>query len=613
MKESYRKDDTHHPDPESCGADRKGRAEALTGAGAGKPLSRETNEESGLPTSLSETEGNTDTGEVLVDLWRSPRGRRPSARTETSGTGTGSSTVCPSSGCAKGRPAKVDNRNAGMDGPGKSDGSIVSEKPVNEALPLWAWAEEQAEKRDPTKGNSDQHNTSQTQSWTRGVPNALDRVRQAARKDRKGKFTALLHHVTVRRLKASFERLERSASPGVDGVTWQEYKRDLTERLIELHRRVQRGSYRPKPSRRVYIPKADGRQRPLGVAALEDKIVQGAVAEVLNAIFEEDFLGFSYGFRPGRKAHQCLDALAYALQRCKVNWVLDADIRGYFDHIQHGWLIKFLQHRIADRRIVRLIKKWLKAGILERDHWKPTKEGTPQGATISPLLANLYLHHVLDLWVNQWRKQHASGKVAVVRYADDFVIAFQRKDEAARLLSQLRERMERFGLELHPEKTRLIEFGRFAAHKRARRGEGKPGTFAFLGFTHYCGKSRNGNFLVKRTTIGKRQHAKLRELTAKLRHMRHRPIPEQGKWLASVMRGYYAYHAIPGNSGKLNQFRLHLSRRWFASLRRRSQKRRLNWGRMNRLIKRWLPTPRISHPWPWDRFDAMTRGRSRVR
>ena len=486
-------------------------------------------------------------------------------------------------------------------------------KPANDVLPLWAWAEEQAEKRDPAKGNTTQHATSQTQSWTYGVPSALDRVRQAAHKDKKTRFTALLHHVTVPRLKAAFEGLERQAAAGVDGMHWREYRQDLEVRLHELHGRVQRGTYRPRPSRRVYIPKPDGRQRPLGIAALEDKIVQSAVVEVLNAIFEEDFLGFSYGFRPGRSPHHALDALAFALQCRKVNWVLDADIRGYFDHIQHDWLVKFLQHRIADGRVVRLIQKWLKAGVLEQGEWKATEQGTPQGATISPLLANLYLHHVLDLWANHWRKHHAQGEVVLVRYADDFVMGFEQKDDAERFLSELRERMRKFGLELHPEKTRLIEFGRFAAIKRAGRGEGKPETFAFLGFTHYCGRSRQGKFMVLRSTMAKRQHAKLREIHEELRRRRHQPIPEQGAWLASVCRGYYAYHAVPGNIRKLGQFRTQVGRRWLASLRRRGQKRRINWERMDVLVNRWLPPPRICHPWPWNRFDARTRGKSRVR
>lgn len=611
MKESYRKDDTHHPDPESCGVGREAGHEALTGAGAGEPLSREIRK-TGLPTPLTEAEGNTIAG-GQVDLWWSPRGRRTSARTETSGTGTGRSTACPSKGCSEDRPVKADGLEAGMNEPRKSDGSVVSKKLANDVLPLWAWAQERAERRDPAKENTPQQNTPQTQSWTYGVPSALERVRQAARKDRKTQFTALLHHVTVPKLKAAFEGLERKAAAGVDGVNWQEYRNDLDVRLHELHERVQGGRYRPQASRRVYIPKADGRQRPLGIAALEDKIVQGAVVEVLNAIFEEDFLGFSYGFRPGRSPHQALDALAFALQCRKVNWVLDADIRGYFDNIRHEWLVKFLQHRIADRRLVRLIQKWLKAGVLEHGEWKPTEEGTPQGATISPLLANLYLHHVLDLWAHHWRKHHALGQVAIVRYADDFVMGFEKKDEAEHFLKELRHRMQKFGLELHPEKTRLIEFGRFAAMRRASRGEGKPETFSFLGFTHYCGRSRNGKFMVHRCTMAKRQRAKLREIANELRRRRCQPIPEQGAWLQALTRGYYAYHAVPGNIRVLDQFRTQVADRWLAALRRRGQKRRINWSRMGVLVNRWLPHPRICHPWPWTRFDARIQGKSRVR
>ena len=298
--------------------------------------------------------------------------------------------------------------------------------------------------------------------------------------------------MTVDLLRWSFHQLKRRAAAGIDGVTWDQYEADLESNLADLHGRVQRGAYRAKPSRRQYIPKPDGRQRPLGIAALEDKIVQRAVVEMLNAIYETDFLGFSYGFRPGRSQHQALDALAIAIYRKKVNWILDADIRAFFDSISQEWLIRFLEHRIADRRLLRLIGKWLKAGVLEDGRLLTVERGTPQGAVISPLLANIYLHYVYDLWVHHWRRRLAQGEVIVVRYADDIVVGFQYRADAERFLDELRQRLEEFGLELHPEKTRIIEFGRFAHANRQARGLGKPETFAFLGFTHICGRTREG-------------------------------------------------------------------------------------------------------------------------
>ena len=354
----------------------------------------------------------------------------------------------------------------------------------------------------------------------------------------------------------------------------------------------------------MYIPKADGRERPLGIAALEDKIVQGAMTEVLNAIYEADFLGFSYGFRPGRSPHDALDALATGLTRGKMNWVLDADIRGFFDAISHEWMRKFLQHRIGDRRVLRLIDKWLQAGILEQGQWKPTEQGTPQGATLSPLLANIYLHYVFDLWIAQWRRLHATGEMIVVRFADDFLVGFQEKEDAERLLSHLRERLVQFALELHPEKTRLIEFGRFAAKKRARSGLDQPDTFDFLGFTHKCAVSQEGCFNLLRHSASKRMGRKLKAIRVALRKRRHQPIPVQGRWLAQVFRGYANYHGVPTNYGAVNTFRGQLIKSWYRSLRRRSQKRRLDWPKMNRLIRRWLPSARICHPWPQQRFDA---------
>jgi len=370
---------------------------------------------------------------------------------------------------------------------------------------------ESEEGRPLIKENTHQSSTHSTQSEAR-VSQGLAGVRKAARERKGMQFTALLHHLTVGLLRESFYALKRKAAPGVDGVTWEEYEPELEGRMIDLHSRIHRGAYRAQPSRRVYILKPDGRQRPLGVAALEDKIVQHAVVTILNQIYEEDFRGFSYGFRPGRSQHQALDALYVAITRKKVSFVLDADIRGFFDNLDRGWLLKFLQHRVADPRMLRLIQKWLEAGVMEEGEWKDTEIGTPQGSVISPLLANIYLHYVFDLWVDAWRKKCAHGDVVVVRYADDNVLGFQYQTDADRFLSDFRERLGKFGLELHPDKTRRIEFGRRAERDRKRRGEGKPETFDFLGFTHISGKDRNGNFAVKRHTIGKRLRGKLADI-----------------------------------------------------------------------------------------------------
>jgi group II intron reverse transcriptase/maturase len=473
-------------------------------------------------------------------------------------------------------------------------------------------AEEAMEGRSLAKGNMEEQIAPRTQSRI-SAPNALDRVHEAARKDRKKRFTALLHHVTIERLRDAYLALKRNAAAGVDGVTWNEYGQDLEARLQDLHARVHRGCYRAKPSRRVYIPKPDGRQRPLGIATLEDKVVQRAVVEVLNAIYEVDFLGFSYGFRPRRSQHHALDALATAITRKKVNWVLDADIRDFFNAIDHGWMVKFVEHRIADKRVVRLIQKWLAAGVLEDGKWTATKEGTPQGATVSPLLANVYLHYVFDLWVQQWRKQRACGEVFVVRYADDLVVGFQHETDAVRFRTELQQRLERFALALHPEKTRLIRFGRFAARDRRANGESKPETFDFLGFTHICGKTRAGKFLLARRTSKKRMRAKLKTIREGLLRQRHLPVQAQGQKLEAVVRGYFAYHAVPTNMHRLASFRTEVLRAWRHALRRRGQRSPVTWQRLSRLGRRWLPTPRVLHPYPCDRFDDRTRGGSRVR
>jgi RNA-directed DNA polymerase len=492
---------------------------------------------------------------------------------------------------------------------GKSDSPVVPAKPPNNAALA---AAEAVEGRGLAKGNA----VGETRPGRRagqGAPSELDRVRQAARKDRNARFTALLHHVSVDRLRAAFWALRPEAAPGVDGVTWRDYGCDLEANLQDLHGRVQRGSYRARPSRRAYVPKADGRLRPLGIAALEDKILQRAVVEVLGAIYETDFVGFSYGFRPGRSPHDALDALAVGIRRRRVNWVLDADIRDFFTSLDHRWLEKFLEHRIADRRMLRLIGKWLKAGVIENGVWSEAVEGTPQGASVSPLLANVYLHYVLDLWADRWRRRQARGDVIIVRFADDYIGGFEHHRDAQRFLDDLRGRFAKFGLELHPDKTRLIEFGRFAAERRQARGLGKPETFAFLGFTHICAKDRLGRFTLKRVTEAKRMRAKLRQVKVELARRRHQPIPEQGTWLASVVRGHCAYYAVPGNSVAVRAFRTQATRHWCAELRRRGQRHRLDWKRMNRIATRWLPAARISHPYPGVRFDARTRGRSPVR
>ena len=496
-----------------------------------------------------------------------------------------------------------------MHGRGKSDGPIVPMKPPNEAGEP---ATEVVEGRCPAEGNPNQQNAPRTQCRT-SAPSALERIREAAKKDRKVKFTALFHHATIERLRVAFNDLSKNAAPGVDGVTWKQYAEALEENLQDLHGRLHRGAYRAKPSRRAYIPKADGSKRPLGIASLEDKVVQRAVVEVMGTIYEADFLGFSYGFRPGRSQHDALDALAVGILRKKVNWVLDADIRGYYDTIDHGWLMKMVEYRIGDKRVLRLIRKWLSAGVMEAGRWTESQVGAPQGATVSPLLANVYLHYGFDLWAQQWRKRHARGEMIVIRFADDIVAGFEHRADAERFERELKERFHKFALELHPEKTRLIEFGRFATERRARVGLGKPETFNFLGFTHICGKARSGNFLLVRQTIRKRMRAKLEEVKTEIKRRRHQPIPVQGQWLGSVVRGYLAYHAIPTNTYAIQAFRREVVRHWHRALRRRGQKDRTNWQRMNVLARRWIPVALVQHPWSTERFDVRTRGGSRVR
>ncbi len=471
-------------------------------------------------------------------------------------------------------------------------------KPTNKAERS---AAESGQPRAGAEGNADQHSTHRTLSRER-VTQALARVRQAARQKKKERFTALLHHVNLDSLRQAFYALKRKAAPGVDGLTWRDYEAELGPRLEDLQARVHRGAYRPHPSRRTYIPKADGRQRPLAIAALEDKIVQGATVMVLNAIYEEDFLGFSYGFRPGRGPHDALDALVVGITSRKVNYIIDADIQDFFGSVSQEWLLRFVEHRVGDKRVLRLIEKWLRAGILEDGTVTVSDRGTGQGSVASPQLANIYLHYVLDLWAERWRRHEATGDMIIVRYADDVVVGFEREADARRFLAAMRERFAAFSLSLHPEKTRLIEFGRYAAARRAERGLGKPETFDFLGFTFICGTSRRGKFLLKRRTRRSRLRAKLKEVKEELRGRMHRPIQEQGQWLKQVVTGFFNYHAVPTNGSALEAFRTHILALWQRTLRRRSQKDRTAWTRIATLADAWLPKPHILHPWPQQRF-----------
>ena len=488
---------------------------------------------------------------------------------------------------------------------GKSDSRVVPMKSANEAsgAPL---AEEQMEGRRLAKRNSNPHNRDRAQHRAT-LQQALERVRQAASKSKDCKLTTLWHHVyDIERLEQAYFDLKRTSAPGVDGETWQHYGEQLEANLADLSLRLQRGAYRAKPVRRVYIPKDDGRERPIGMPTLEDKLVQRAAAEVMGAVYETSFRGFSYGFRPGRSQHNALDAVTVAIERRKVNWILDADIRGFFDTIDHGWLMKFVEHRIGDKRVLRHVKKWLNAGVLEDGTCTWPESGTPQGGSISPLLANIYLHYVLDLWVEAWRRKKTHGEVIIIRYADDFIVGFQYRDDAERFQRELRERLLKFKLELHPDKTRLIEFGRFAADNRRTRGEGHPETFNFLGFTHICGRTRGGGFKVVRQTMRKKLGAKLRTLKKELHRRMHHRIVDVGRWLRAVATGHYAYYAVPGNNRALWSFRTQLTRLWHRALRRRSEKTRMPWRRMAGITCRWIPFPRILHPYPGQRLCVTT-------
>lgn len=499
-------------------------------------------------------------------------------------------------------------------GRGKSDRGVVPKKLPNKAVGASPAAAEVVEGRPRAKGNAVAARMSRRSSRVYDVGSALDGIRQTAKGRREAKFAGLLHHIyAVERLRAAYLAVKRDAAAGVDGQTWAGYGQDLEANLLDLSDRLARGGYRPQPVKRVYTTKADGSKRPLGVPALEDKIVQRASVEVLNAIYEQDFLGFSYGFRPGKSAHNALDAVAVGVSARKVNFVLDADISKFFDTIEHDKLIMFIEHRVADTRVVRLIKKWLHAGVLEEGRLSRSELGTVQGGSISPLLANIYLHYAFDLWVEQWRGRHARGDVIAVRYADDWVAGFQYRDDAERFKRAVEERLGQFGLKLHPEKTRLIEFGRFARDNRSRKGQGKPDTFDFLGFTHCCGKTRKGKFMVLRLTSGKRMRAKLLAVKTEMRKRMHQPIAEQGKYLRAVVAGHARYFAVPCNGARVQAFRFQVGRLWHRTLCRRSQLKHLSWKRMHKIVAHWLPSPRMCHPYPNQRLIVTTQGRSRMR
>jgi RNA-directed DNA polymerase len=596
MKVQHGKDVANHSDPESCGDAREGVAEALTGETGGSAIEPR-NQKSGTPTQLSNAEGNMDQGDIR-EPWDGPA---RSKNLHTPGSLLHRSweiSVAPEAQVL-GSPGKAKSHTPGTRAAEKSDTPVVPKKPPNKGL----MPAEVVEGRGAATGNAEQIPASRTQSRI-SASMGLQRVRQAARRNRRLRLTALMHHITPELLADSFYSLQRNAAAGVDGVTWREYEKILPQRVIELHRRIHSGRYRAQPSRRVYIPKADGRQRPLGIASIEDKIVQQAVVTVLSAIYEEDFLGFSYGFRPGRGQHDALDALTVGIKSRKVNWIVDADIRSFFDEIDHEWMLRFLEHRIADQRIIRLVRKWLEAGVIEDGRRVPAVKGTPQGAVISPLLANIYLHYAFDLWVQHWRKEPVRGDVIVVRYADDSVLGFEDVRAARAFLEDFQDRLAKFGLSLHPDKTRLIEFGRFAAERRRKRGQGRPESFDFLGFTHCCGTDQQGKFLIQRVTAKKRMRATLTAIRSNLYRRRHEPVPVIGAWLQRVLRGYFAYFAVPTNLERLDGFQTEVGRAWRHALRRRSQRHRLSWERFTRLTRKYFPPCRVLHPYPEERFFA---------
>jgi RNA-directed DNA polymerase len=603
MKVRYRKGVAIHPGPESCGAGREAVVEALTGEAAGQPLSREIGN-SGVPTQLCYAEGNIEDGAHREPFEDSTRSKTLCMRRSPSYRNWDISSEPNNGEQPKGISGKADGHNPETNADEKSDACIVPANDPNNGDGSKPPPAEDREGRRAAKRNASHPPAPRTQSRTRATM-GLDGVREAARKGRDVRFTALMHHITPDLLADSFRHLKRSAAAGVDGVTWREYENGLANRVEMLWDSVQSGRYRAQPSRRVFIPKPDGRQRPLGIAALEDKIVQQAVVTVLTAIYEADFLGFSYGFRPGRNQHQALDALCVGLSQKRVNWVLDADIKSFFDTIDHGWVMRFLEHRIADRRVLRLIRKWLNVGVIEAGIRTATQVGTPQGAVISPLLANVYLHYVFDLWTHRWRRLEAKGDVIVVRYADDSIVGFEFPEDARAFLDSLRVRLGQFGLTLNDAKTRILEFGRYAIERRARRGQRRPETFDFLGFTHICGRRReNRTFIVRRLTEAKRMAATLKAIRASLMRRRHAPITSTGMWLKSVVQGYLNYHAVPENLKRLGMFRAEVCRAWRHALQRRSQRSRMSWERMQKLAARYIPKVHALHPYPHRRFAS---------
>jgi len=594
MEVQYGEEMANHSDPESCVAHREVWGEALTGD-TGRPAIEPRNQEIGMPTELTISEGNTEHGgnrKSCSDPARSKTLSMPGSDLHRSWE------VWEVPVKYAGGAGKVSNRNPAINATQKSDTPIVPGKPPNKGKPA-----EVVEGRGVAKGNVEETPADRAQNRT-PASMGLQGMREAAKKDKGCKFTSLLHHITPTLLFESFYALKQNAAAGIDGVTWREYEEGVFARVDELHREIHTGAYRAKPSRRVFIPKADGKQRPLGIASVEDKIVQQAVVTVLNMIYEEDFLGFSYGFRQGRSQHDALDALAVGIGSRKLNWIVDADIQAFFDTIDHEWMMRFLEHRIADKRLLRLIGKWLKVGVIEDGRRVAAVKGTPQGAVISPLLANIYLHYALDLWAQQWRGRQARGQVTMVRYADDSVFGFEYKGDAQAFLAAMRVRLAKFGLVLHPGKTRLIEFGRYAIQNRERRGEAKPETFDFLGFTHCCAKTRKGWFKLLRLTVKKRMCVTLKEIRAKLRSKMHCRVGEVGKWLNRVVQGYFNYFGVPGNEYRLCSFRSEVCRAWRRMLLRRSQRHNLSWERFRRLEKRFIPPYRHTHPYPEGRFNV---------
>lgn len=606
MKVRHRKGIANHPGPESCGGAREGVVEALTGESAGQPLSREIRQ-SGAPTLLSEAEGHIGEGATREPSASPTRSKTLSMRRSSPNRNCEISSA-PAAQLAAGGSGKAIGRTPDIHVGEKSDACVVPMNDPNNGAASKPAQAEGPEGRRAAKSNTEAPPAPRTQRRTRasmGLDGVREAVRVAKAAGKEVRFTALLHHITPQLLRDSFMQLKRGAAAGVDGMRWREYEEGLDERVGKLWDAVQSGRYRALPSRRVYIPKADGKQRPLGIAALEDKIVQQAVVTVLTPIYEANFLGFSYGFRPGRNQHQALDAVVVGIQTKRVNWVLDADIKAFFDTVDHAWMMRFLEHRIGDTRVLRLIRRWLTAGVVENGKKTEVRVGTPQGAVISPLLANIYLHYVFDLWANQWRGRHARGDVMIVRYADDSVLGFESKADVVRFLEDLKVRFAQFGLTLNEDKTRVLQFGRFAAQARAKQGLPKPPTFDFLGFTHICGKSRsNGWFQLKRLTSAKRMRARLKAIRQALTRRMHEPIPEVGRWLRRVVQGYFNYHGVPGNVNRLDAFRKDVSRAWLHALRRRGQRGRMPWTRFAVLVDRYLPRARVLHPYPHQRFAS---------